>query len=155
MILKRCRNLETLKYTGDSTLCAPASKFLGALSADPWVLPQLGSLYLSFTDFQDENLPAILKQMNRLNTVKATGTPFSPLLFHELAKDRWFQTGEVATKGANGQKQRLCDFVETPWIDMCLDITSTMIQTLLESCPNMNTFISSQAKVIDVVFCRE
>ncbi|KAG0304376.1 hypothetical protein BGZ98_005606 [Dissophora globulifera] len=148
LILRSCTNLNTLAWSGGviSNGRAPTTKFLTALSADPWPLHRLECIDLLSDEFEDEAVARLLAQMDQLRSLKVS-SGLGILSFKELIKE--------ADKGVRGQYQRHCNTIEELWVETCYSLTSDKIQALLERCPNLHTLIASKIKALDIVRGKE
>ncbi|KAG0328406.1 hypothetical protein BGZ99_005421 [Dissophora globulifera] len=149
-ILRMCTNLEELSWRGYWT----APIFFGYLSRDPWNLDRLKQLDLKSQNVGDEDLAPLFSQMKVLEQLVLNGTQLGPLSLHELTKDRRYANSRVEHPGA-GPQWRLCDTIETLYIDTCVGVTSPMIQHLLENCTSLRVMVAGSLTVTDIARGRD
>ncbi|KAF9357002.1 hypothetical protein BGX26_004376 [Mortierella sp. AD094] len=119
-----------------------AKEFCSALSKDPWVLPFLDSLDLSWMRVEDEDFATLFKQLNRLKSFTAANTKVGPCWFQALTVHR--------TNRSTGLCRCLCDTIETLKLEKCQYITSAMVQTFLERCPKLKILCAPTITVTDI-----
>ncbi|KAF9104802.1 hypothetical protein BGX27_009936 [Mortierella sp. AM989] len=173
-MIRKFRNLESLYWRGaegaaslHSTLQKQSlrdihdHRFLAALSKDPWPLHALHSLDFSDGSMEDEDLAALLNQIHRLKTLKATRTRFGQSCLQALTTKRIICGENGDTKRYGDQRlRRHCDSIETLLVNYCIGVTGTMIQQLLECCPKLINLAAGRITVAEIAaghlwVCRE
>lgn len=112
---------------------------------------QLELLHLDGIPVSDEVLAEVLRYMLRLKNLNANGTGFGPLSFQALVGTRRTeQTGEASKGSAESGRGRPCDSIEELDLTNCSDVTSVMVQAILENCPKLLKLSAERINISDI-----
>ncbi|KAF8926414.1 hypothetical protein BGZ47_002713 [Haplosporangium gracile] len=120
-------------------------------SQDRSSFSQLESLNLDGIPVSDEVLAEVLRHMLRLKNLDANGTGFGPLSFQALVGTRQTeQTGEASKGSVEAGRGRPCGSIEELDLMNCSDVTSAMVQTILENCPKLLRLSAERIDISDI-----
>ncbi|KAF8935566.1 hypothetical protein BGZ58_004934 [Dissophora ornata] len=128
-LLLHCPKLQSLYWRSSEHITFPLKGFGAAMVAGSW--PELEELDLMGYEFGDLDLAAALEGMNRLTRLRAQSTGFGPRSMEALGK--------------NASKIKTLDLVD------CVDVTSSMIQTILSSMPQLTELSVGRIRYMDIV----
>ncbi|KAF9351229.1 hypothetical protein BGX26_010722 [Mortierella sp. AD094] len=93
----------------------------------------------------DESMANLIGQMLQLKVLKASDTQFGPLTFQAMQRDSLYQYRRVS----------FFESIQDLQIHQCPCVTSSMIQTILESCPNLIKLSADKVTAMDIIRGRE
>ncbi|KAF9987912.1 hypothetical protein BGZ65_001346 [Modicella reniformis] len=160
LLIRHCLNLESLNWRGGHGRHSDVfqsdietATFYNTLAMDPWPLPHLETLNLSWTTVKDQELASVLRGMYRLKSLKVIGTRFGPLSLQAITMDRMEGVGS-SHRAIDPQgpcyERKLCDSIEVLLINDCIGVSSKMIQTIMESCPRLTQFHADTVTMTDI-----
>ncbi|KAF9977845.1 hypothetical protein BGZ65_007232 [Modicella reniformis] len=120
--------------------------FFQTLSKEPWTLPSLHDLDVSLAPADDTSLAGLIRQMHQLVTLFALGSQFGPLSFKALTMPRGCKPNYA---------NRLCESIEVLNLVACDNVTSAMVQTLLENCPKLLVLFATKIDMTDIAHGQE
>ncbi|KAG0022784.1 hypothetical protein BGZ82_010909 [Podila clonocystis] len=117
------------RLAGDFFFCS--GEFQALMKRRPCA--SLGSLDIARDDIKDEDMAVALENMPLAVSLVTHWTQFGPLAFRSL------------------QAHRHCNVIKTLDLYRCTYVTSQMVQTLLSTCPLLESFAADTISGIDIV----
>ncbi|KAF9109831.1 hypothetical protein BGX27_007148 [Mortierella sp. AM989] len=154
-MLRRFHNLRSLDYRfeGDKqyspTPSVCATNFFRTIIQGSWILHQLENLNFASAQIGDALLAEVLGKMHRIRSLNVSDTSFGHLSLQALLNDAPVNSGLSSATG-NLQRWKLCGFIETLNIRHCKNISGAMIQTILESCPQLTQLLAERISIDEI-----
>ncbi|KAG0341409.1 hypothetical protein BG000_009213 [Podila horticola] len=130
-LIRQSPELRAWQWRLVGTFCFCKGEFQALMKCRP--CPSLSSLDVARDDVEDEDMAIALDNMPLAVSLVAHWTRFGPMAFRSL------------------QVHRHCSSIKTLDLYRCAYVTSQMIQTLLSTCPLLESFAADMISGIDIV----